>query len=491
MKKVIIIGAGLAGSYLATQLPQNYDITIITKASAQDSNSMLAQGGIAASLDPGDNPASHEADTLAAGQHRNKVAAVDQLVHEGPKLIQTLIKQGMPFDHQANGALDFGLEGAHSHHRILHAKGDRTGLALTTFVQSQIEHVHWQENTTAVELLVKNGTCYGVRVRHDPTGTFKTLTADAVVLATGGLGNLFPLTTNDATITGDGIAIAARAGAKMADMAFMQFHPTLLSLHGKCFGLISEAVRGAGAILVDENNTPIMAAVPKKDLAPRDVVARHLTWWRAAGHQTFLDISAIPDFPKRFPGITANLDRHHVPFRTTNRIPIQPGAHFMMGGVQADLAAQTSIKRLFAIGEVACNGVHGANRLASNSLLDCLVSAEEATKVIAALEPAVTPALPQDPTTIVPPKLPSLADLRQAAWHNLGVERTKAQLHDFHTWLAQFNYRDLVPTQLSPKDFTIANLCLCAELIDTAALKEPKSIGAHYIKEVAHESTAS
>ena len=485
MRKVIIIGAGLAGCYLATQLQDTCDVTIVTKKSPKDSNSMLAQGGIAASLDPGDSPAEHAADTLAAGQYHNKPAAVNQLVATGPKLIQQLIKAGMAFDRQADGQLDFGLEGAHSHHRVLHANGDRTGAALTSFVQSQLHRVQWQSNTTAQALKVQDDVCVGITVRNERTGQLETLTGDAVVLATGGLGNLFPLTTNNQTITGDGIAIAARAGAAISDMAFVQFHPTLLTLHGQCYGLITEAIRGSGAILVDENNHRIMANVAKQDLAPRDVVARHLKAWQQQGHQLFLDISAIPNFTQRFPGVTENLDNHHVPFRTTNRIPIQPGAHFVMGGITTDLSAQTSIPRLFAIGEVACNGVHGANRLASNSLLDCLVSAEKAAEKIQALQPLTIRPTATTNKPAVKPILPTLTDLQDKAWQYLGVVRTRTGLRTFLDWLAQFNYRQLTPEQLSDNELAIANLCLCANLIANAALAEPKSLGAHYIKEPA------
>ncbi|WP_054735426.1 FAD-binding protein [Lentilactobacillus parafarraginis] len=223
MRKVIIIGAGLAGCYLATQLQTTCDVTIITKKSAEDSNSMLAQGGIAASLNPGDTPVEHEADTLVAGAHHNKETAVKQLVTTGPTLIKRLIAAGMPFDRKADGQLDFGLEGAHSHHRILHANGDRTGAALTSFVQSLLHQVHWQTNSEALQLTIQSGVCTGVVVRNTQTGQLTTFNGDAIVLATGGLGNLFPLTTNNATITGDGIAMAARAGAKLTDMATCSF----------------------------------------------------------------------------------------------------------------------------------------------------------------------------------------------------------------------------------------------------------------------------
>ncbi|WP_461215011.1 L-aspartate oxidase [Lacticaseibacillus sp. GG6-2] len=483
MKKVIILGGGLAGCYLATQLQDTCDVVIVTKGDQRASNSMLAQGGIAASLDPGDSPEAHEADTMKAGVYHNRERAVKQLVTTGPQLLAQLIKEGMPFDRRPDGSLSFGLEGAHSFHRILHANGDRTGEALTSFVQSLLHRVTWETYTEALALAVSDNRCQGVVVRHLKDGRQETLAADAVVLATGGLGNLFDFTTNDHTVTGDGIALAKRAGARLADMAFVQFHPTLLSLNHRCYGLITEAIRGAGAVLVDENDHRIMAGVPRADLAPRDVVARHLTAWQAKGHQLFLDISAVQDFELHFPGVTANLDKHQVPFRETKRIPIQPGAHFMMGGVDTDLNAQTSISRLWAVGEVACNGVHGANRLASNSLLDCLVSGQKAADAIAALPAATLPELPLPASTKRAAQLPTLATLQHRAWKDLGVERTHEQLHAFLNWLHQFNYAQVDVLTWSAEELTVANLCLCSQLIAEAALAEPKSLGAHYLKE--------
>lgn len=483
MKKVIIIGAGLAGCYMALELQEICDVTIITKGTREESNSMLAQGGIAAALDPLDSPAQHQTDTLLAGQYHNAPAAVAQLVDLGSELVQQLIAMGMVFDHDAKGNLDFGLEGAHKHARILHANGDRTGQALTTFVQQKLQDIHWLTETMAIELYTNKGICQGVLVRNVQTGQQKILTADAIVLATGGLGNLYNFTTNDQTITGDGFALAARQNVRLQDMAFVQFHPTLLALNDQCFGLVTEAIRGCGAVLVDENHTPIMAETPKKDLAARDIVARKLTAHAQKGHQLFLDISTVTDFTTRFAGVTANLDRHHVPFRKTHLIPIRPGAHFMMGGIQTNLSGETSLPHLFAIGEVACNGVHGANRLASNSLLDCLVSAQKAARRILELPERPRANFKYLSTQFLTPLLPELTTLQTKAWQALGIERTRKQLDHFLTWLKQYNYRQLQPSQLNPEELKIANLCFCAELIAKAALAEPKSIGAHYLKE--------
>ena len=487
-RRVLIIGAGLAGCYLATQLQTSCDVTIITKGTRNDSDSMLAQGGIAAALATNDSPAQHAEDTLAAGQYHNSLAAVEQLVTTGPSLISQLIKQGMTFDHQANGQLDFGLEGAHRHHRILHANGDQTGAALTSFVQQQVQQIHWLTQTTVLELIVKEHQCCGVLVRHSNTQKTEILSADVVVLATGGLGNLYPYTTNDATVTGDGFALAQRAQVALTDMAYVQFHPTLLMINHHCYGLITEAIRGAGAHLVDENNHRIMATFPQQDLAPRDVVARQLTAWQAQGHQLFLDISPVSNFEQRFIGVTANLDRRQIPFRQTQRIPVQPGAHFMMGGIRTDLNGQTSLPGLFAIGEVACNGVHGANRLASNSLLDCLVSAAKASQTIKdgpnLLQPLNLTALalqPQRSGPITQVSVPSLTKLQKRAWQQLGIVRRPAALHDFLNWLAPYQLSKLCPAQLTDSQLTVVNLGLCAQLIAKSALAEPTNLGANYL----------
>lgn len=483
MKKVIIIGAGLAGSYAACLLQNDHDITVVTKGDRTDSNSMLAQGGIAASLDPGDSPAAHEQDTLTAGKEHNNRAAVEQLVTLGPQIVTELIRDGMPFDRTADGKLSFGLEGAHSFHRILHADGDQTGHAVTTFVQQHIRNVRWLERTTVLQLLVKNSTCYGVLARR-ANGRLVQLTADAVILASGGLGRLYPLTTNDETVTGDGYALADRAGAAFADMAFVQFHPTLLAIGDKCYGLITEAIRGAGAHLVDENNRRIMADIDGHDLAPRDVVTRQITACMAEGHKISLDISEISNFAERFPGVSANLHRHRVPFATTKRIPIRPGAHFMMGGVKAGLHGETSINRLWAIGEVACNGVHGANRLASNSLLDCLVGAHQAVAMIRRQQPLtqIPFAMPQ-PHDAPDPDLPAYDELTDRMWRSVGVMRTHRQMQQMLNWLGQYNYRALQPADLTAKQLCLANLCISAELVTRAALREPGSLGAHYLRE--------
>lgn len=380
-ERVIIIGSGIAGCTAAFRLMHDYDVTIITKGLKEESNSMLAQGGIAAAVSKNDTPKKHFSDTFQAGCFHNKVLAVNQLVTNGPIVIQKLIAEGMTFDEQ-NGELSLGLEGAHQLPRILHTGGDQTGKFLTTFLQEKLTNIHWQEQKMAIEIIKQNDSAIGVHCL-DKENRLHTYYGEHIILASGGLGQLFPVTTNAATISGDGLALAYRAGAKLTDMEFIQFHPTLLFLNGRCHGLISEAVRGEGAKLIRADGSAVMTDVhPRADLAPRDIVAATLFAEIQDGNEVFLDITPIPNFEERFPGITANLDAYHVPFRETKRIPVHPGAHFLMGGIRTDLQGKTNIPGLYAIGEVANAGVHGANRLASNSLLETLVFGEKVAEYI-------------------------------------------------------------------------------------------------------------
>lgn len=326
-ERVIIVGSGISGCTAALRLMQDYDVTIITKGYKEESNSMLAQGGVAAAVSKNDTPKKHFSDTFQAGCFHNKVLAVNQLVTHGPMVIQKLIAEGMAFDEQ-DGELALGLEGAHQLPRILHTGGDQTGKFLTTFLQEKLTNIHWQEQKMAIEIIKQNDTAIGVHCL-DKENQLHTYYGEHIILASGGLGQLFPVTTNAATISGDGLALAYRAGAKLTDMEFIQFHPTLLFLNGRCHGLISEAVRGEGAKLIRTDGSAVMTAVhPRADLAPRDIVAATLFAEIQDGNDVFLDVTTIPNFEERFPGITANLDAHHVPFRETKRIPVHPGAHF-------------------------------------------------------------------------------------------------------------------------------------------------------------------
>jgi L-aspartate oxidase len=489
MQKVIIVGSGLAASQVAAHLQQSVEVVMYTKKSKKDCNSMLAQGGLAVAIDQQDDWHEHYRDTLAAGVFHNNQHTTEILVKEGILDTRELILSGMNFDQNNDHTLQYGLEGAHSRPRILHSHGDQTGKFLTQFVQAQLKDTTIYENRPVVELLKNASGCCGVAYL-DNNHQRQTDWADQVVLATGGIGQLYPLTTNDETITSDGAALAKRAGVTLADMEFVQFHPTLLTKNNKCYGLVSEAVRGAGAILVDETGEPFMRDYPQKDLSPRDVVARVLTEKYAQGHAVYLDITPVVDFEKKFPQITKNLDHHAIPFRTTHRIPVRPGAHFMMGGVQTDDEGHTSLNNLYAVGETACTGVHGANRLASNSLLECLVFGKRAAEAILVSHDTVHASALRSVPQRLSFALPDKALLQQKAWQLIGIERADAELTDFLNWLHGYHYHHL-PQQFTLAQFEVANLCLTAENIAKAAKKRTQSLGAHARRDSTHESATT
>lgn len=475
-ERVIIIGSGIAGCTAALRLMQDYDVTIITKGLKEESNSMLAQGGIAAAVSKNDTPKKHFSDTFQAGCFHNKVLAVNQLVTNGPIVIQKLIAEGMTFDEQ-NGELSLGLEGAHQLPRILHTGGDQTGKFLTTFLQEKLTNIHWQEQKMAIEIIKQNDSAIGVHCL-DKENQLHTYYGEHIILASGGLGQLFPVTTNAATISGDGLALAYRAGAKLSDMEFIQFHPTLLFLNGRCHGLISEAVRGEGATLIRADGSAIMKTVhPLADLAPRDVVAATLFEEMERGNQVFLDITKVSHFEKRFPAITASLDEHQVPFRETKRIPVHPGAHFLMGGVRTDLNGKTNIPHLYAIGEVANAGVHGANRLASNSLLETLVFGEKVAEYIHTQKTnrIIAPENPPTYQTTIP-HLPEKHILQEKIWETLGITRKPEKITEFLHWLETFDYANH-----TRETAEISHMIITSKLIAESAIKRTESLGAHRI----------
>ena len=432
---MIIVGSGLAGLWTAWRLAEEgRACVVLTKRTLADSASAWAQGGIAAALGPGDSPALHAADTLAASDGLADPAAVRILTTEGPERIRQLVALGATFDRGPDGRLSFGLEAAHSRPRVLHAGGDRTGAMLVrclTRIVSDHPLVEIREHTEVTQLLCAAGRVAGVAALA-ADGSLVALAAPAVVLATGGVGQLYAVTTNPVVATGDGWALAHQVGAVLRDIEFLQFHPTALKLPGvNPAPLISEAVRGAGATLVNEGGRRFLVGVdPRAELAPRHVVARAVAAVDRAGG-AWLDARQVPDFAHHFPSITAMLQGHGLdPAR--DRIPVAPAMHYAMGGIATDLAGRASVAGLWAVGEVARTGVHGANRLASNSLLEGLVFADRAGRALAA-EPAWSaPALQE------PPAVPDQhaddqcadvrAQLRRVMTADVGLERSAASL---------------------------------------------------------------
>jgi len=378
----LIIGSGIAGLRAAVELAGAGTVLILTKAEPREGNTGYAQGGIAAAVDPGDSPELHGADTMAAGDGLCDPRAVQVLVEEGPTYVRELMAWGAAFDREADGSPALAIEGAHSARRVLHAR-DATGREIGRVLwlrASALPNVRTSDHARAVELVVDDAgggstRCVGARVLRED-GTTDIARADVVLLATGGAGHVYSDTTNPPVATGDGIAMGYRAGAAVSDLEFVQFHPTALRVAGQPRFLLSEALRGEGARLVNEAGEAFMRRYdPAGELAPRDRVARALEKEsRRTGHPVYLSLAHLDaDFiHDRFPLISracreAGLDL------ARDRIPVGPAAHYIMGGVQTDLDGRTSIPGLFAAGEVACTGVHGANRLASNSLLEGLV----------------------------------------------------------------------------------------------------------------------
>lgn len=376
----IILGSGIAGLYTAYAASRaGGRVLLLTKHAMVDSNTDKAQGGIAAALGHKDSPALHLKDTLAAGAGLCDPEAVNILVSEGPDRVRNLIEMGAQFDREG-AELALTREGAHSQRRILHASGDATGAEIQRVLTERARldpNSEVLENHFVVDLLVHENTCYGVLALDGGSGELKVFWGRAVILATGGLGQLFDHSTNPEVATGDGIAMAYRAGAEVMDMEFIQFHPTVLSLPGVPRFLISEAVRGEGAYLRNRYGERFMLRYHEyAELAPRDVVVRAILSEMAstASPKVFLDLSHLdPEMVRsRFPTINRTCLGYGLDI-TKDPIPVAPAAHYMMGGIKTNLHGETSVQGLYACGEAACLGVHGANRLASNSLLDGLV----------------------------------------------------------------------------------------------------------------------
>ncbi|WP_441231884.1 L-aspartate oxidase [Tardiphaga sp. 215_C5_N2_1] len=371
----VIIGGGIAGLMTALALAPRPVLLLTGAPLGSESSSALAQGGIAASIGADDSASLHLADTLAAGDGLCDETIAASILAAAPAAIEQLARLGVIFDRDACGKIGLGLEAAHSRRRIVHAGGDATGRDVMRALVRKVRKtpsITVIEGATAQRLVVEDNAVVGL-LGHTGRGPVLFAT-DRVVIATGGIGGLFLHGTNPAGSFGQGLALAARAGAVMADLEFIQFHPTALDSKSSPLKLISEAVRGEGAILVDGNGDRFMAGVPGAELASRDIVARAVWRHMAAGHRVFLDARGVKglDFARRFPAITA-LCRDAGIDPVTQPIPVRPAAHYHMGGILVDRTGRTSVDGLWACGEAACTGLHGANRLASNSLLEAAV----------------------------------------------------------------------------------------------------------------------
>jgi L-aspartate oxidase len=481
----LVVGGGIAGLRAAVGLAPVGRVLVLTKAEPTESNTGYAQGGIAAALGDDDTPALHAADTIRAGDGLCDVRAVEVLVEHGPDGVRDLIEWGAAFDRGADGRLALGREAAHSVRRVLHA-GDATG--------REIGRVLWQrvgalasvviiDHALVTELLLQSGSVTGVAY-FDGQGARREVHAGATLLATGGAGQVFRETTNPAVATGDGVALAYRAGARIADLEFVQFHPTALKYEGAPRFLISEALRGEGARLVDAGGEPFMTRYHADgDLAPRDVVARGIERMGGTAYLTLAHLD--PEYVvRRFPTIAAMCRRVGLDL-ARDPIPVGPAAHYLMGGIDTDEWARTSIPGLYAAGEVACTGVHGANRLASNSLLEGLVFGARAATAMA--QPARGASLAADRVSIGLPSTggprealrqpPTIAGVRDLMWRMAGVFRTRKGLEEAVATLDAGNRSAFPPT---PEGWRHHNLVTVARLCARAALRREESRGAHF-----------
>jgi L-aspartate oxidase len=478
----LIVGAGVAGLRAAIELAPFGSVFILAKDQLKESSSEYAQGGIAAALSDDDEITLHEQDTIAAGDGLCNPEAVHTLVEEGPRAIEELIAWGAEFDREGS-RLAFAREGAHSRSRVLHAHGDSTGREISRTLgrkASTFPSVSFASFTAITELLLDDGEVVGAVAFDEGNNREIRIAAKAVLLATGGLGRLYQATTNPDVATGDGIALAYRAGAEISDLEFVQFHPTALHVPGAPSFLLSEALRGEGAKLRNIDGEAFMEHVhPMADLAPRDVVARAIVaeMIRTGQPHVLLDLThREPGFvAARFPRIYETCLRHGIDL-ATEAAPVHPAAHYAMGGVRTDLDGRTNLAGLYAAGEAACNGVHGANRLASNSLLEGLVygaRAGRAMRDLASAElrhgiPAAAPRFPQ----IAEP------DLRSLTWRHAGITRSAEGLTQLLSAL------EAVPMTAvdtpGRSHFEIRNMHLVAVLLARCALARRESRGAHF-----------
>ncbi len=461
----VIIGAGVAGLVTAMRLAPEPVLLLSKGRLGSASSTELAQGGLAAALGDDDDPTLHISDTLAAGDGLCDRQAVEDIVRQAPAAVARLEGLGVAFDRTSNGAIALGLEAAHSRRRIVHCRGDATGAELSRALVEAVRRtcsIAVLEGVETRRLITHDGAIAGVLV-VGASGAF-TLPTDRVVIATGGVGGLFLDSTNPVGSFGHGLALAAHAGADLADLEFVQFHPTALDLPGRPMKLVSEAVRGDGAILVDEAGRRILENIPGAELAPRDVVARAL--WRQSqrGRRAFLDARRIRSFATRFPTIAAiclaaGLDPE------TQLIPVRPGAHYHMGGIAVDLDGRSSVPGLWACGEAACTGLHGANRLASNSLMEAVVCAARVAESVTA-----TPARRTKPRSVSPvPPAPDPSLVQPLVSRGLGILREASGL------LETFRALALLAGGRGPA----ADPAAIGLMMALAALRREESRGAH------------
>lgn len=502
----VIIGSGASGLYLALKLEEQRltrdGILIVTKSSLEQSNTYYAQGGMVSVLDENkrDSVSLHVADTIKAGGGLVDFNIATFISKASSEVTKDLIRKGVGFDRDKNNKLLLGLEAAHSTPRILHANGDSTGRIIEETLCKRVrenKNIEIYENTTATELLIdKHGECRGVLVFNEKLGYYEAIYSNAVVLATGGLGQLYKYTTNPDVTTGDGMALALKAGARLNNMEFIQFHPTALFTKGSANKpLISEAVRGEGAKLMTKDGEYFMPKLDKRgDLAPRDIVsyAIYEKLNETGDDFVYLDISPIGSekFKKRFPTITSICESNKIDLFEM-KIPVAPAAHYTMGGVKTNINCETTIPNLYAIGEVSNNGFHGANRLASNSLLECVVCAWALSSLLCDRNLETPKMIDEEIKRTIDiyskdyyyeeTDTQALIDeIKETMWENVGIARSEKSLNKASMDIARIER--MFPNKYkcsTRKEYELRNLIELGKVVVKSALERRESIGAH------------
>jgi L-aspartate oxidase len=489
----VIIGAGIAGLRAAIEAANRCNVIVVCKGSLQDSNTWMAQGGIASVLSKKDTFESHIADTLETGCGINDKKVVQQVVRQGPELIEELLRWGADFD-LVDGRIATTLEGGHSHPRIAHAHGDETGRIIAgTLIEKvrQNPNIEVVENFYTVDLITNDNVCIGI-IGHDKQRGHQIIWAENTILATGGAGRLYRETTNPEVATGDGIAMAYRAGAVLQDLEFMQFHPTTLYIAGASRALITETLRGEGAVLLDNKGKRFMSKYHESaELAPRDIVSRAILAQMLKTNSThvYLDIRHFDKahFAKRFPLISELCESFDIDV-SRDLIPVRPSAHYMIGGVRTDTSARTSIKNLYACGEAASTGLHGANRLGSNSLLEGLVFGRTAGRLVSQRKKANVAHLKHP---LIKYRIPDsdrsrldTADvrnsLRSLMWRNVGITRKAQPLIEAQEIITFWQRYVMDKIFDSPEGWECQNMLTLSLLMARAAETRKESRGVHF-----------
>ncbi|HBY57862.1 MAG TPA: L-aspartate oxidase [Candidatus Atribacteria bacterium] len=490
----LVVGSGIAGLYTSLKLCDRGEVTLLTKSKLKESSTEYAQGGIAVALGDEDSPRLHMEDTLKAGANFCDPKAVEVLVTDGPKCVEELIELGTKFD-KIEGKYKTTLEAAHQRPRILHAQGDATGAEIERSLSEKVikeNRIKIKENIFVLDILTKHNTCYGVLVLDNNTEKVMAYLAKSTIFASGGAGQLYCNTTNPDVATGDGIALAYRGGAKVTDLEFIQFHPTALYHQGSPKFLISEAVRGEGAILKNIKGEPFMSSYhPQAELAPRDIVARAIVdqMKKTKSNYVYLDATKIKHkFSKRFPNIYKkclslgiNPEKEY--------IPVAPASHYTMGGIKTDIWGQTNLINLYACGECTSTGVHGANRLASNSLLEGLVFGNRISQKIKEDRPYysikklkelnLSYNLPREKNKAYDP-LKLKQELQNLMWDKVGIIRNSSDLKQAKQKINGWKLLIFESKLETVEEFELANLIILADLVTNSALLREESRGAHY-----------